>query len=711
MVRPPNARRSTQLIVRIALASLMAWSAAGSLSATNGAGANAGGAGNDIGRFVVFSRDQTRVRANATIVSGDVGANERRFHAHAHESEDGGREDVTVRIGQRAELQQPGSRVVGSTVLLSSRSSVFDVVKNFLIKKPTATVLGSVAPTMTVPYLTMPAFPTVTPGTSSKSVARNQVLTLGPGSYGRVHVKNGATLTLTGGLYQIHALDVDAKGTVLFRAPTEIRVKTELATNAKVRLILDPGVAGLSASQVVIYVAGHDHSCLHDGDSDDDGDDAGRTVVHIGTSNVVQANIYAKNGTVWLRSKTIATGSFIGQHVRIGVDTTLTLASAFAPIIVPDSDQDGVPDASDVCPGADDRIQITSYRDLDGDTFGSSASSTVSCAVPSGYVSTGGDADDQNNTVFPGAPERCDDGLDNNQNGQVNEGCVQEPVGDANGFFPEIPYTPGQPAIQPVALPMVDAVTQAVVSGLNGPVGIAFGPAGVLFVTTYNDGKILTVDTSVSPAEVREFASGFQGPASFLLELDATLTGQVLLAERDQNRVVAFAVTNGVPGPAQELIGGISGAWGIVRRPDGRLLVGAEFGGGIYEVTEHVGAPATKVQVVFGLNGPLQMKLDPSGNLWVSDYFGSLVHTYDPNFVEIATLPGYARCGAVAFDAGGNLYSSNADTGEMFRTDALGQKTLYASGGGFIQEVAFGPDGKLYIADYNGRIYVATPTP
>ena len=51
--------------------------------------------------------------------------------------------------------------------------------------------------------------------------------------------------------------------------------------------------------------------------------------MHIGTQSVVQANIYALNGTVWLKSKTQATGSFIGVHVRIGVNVTLTLDSKF----------------------------------------------------------------------------------------------------------------------------------------------------------------------------------------------------------------------------------------------------------------------------------------------------------------------------------------------------------------------------------------------
>jgi hypothetical protein len=160
-------------------------------------------------------------------------------------------------------------------------------------------------------------------------VAKNQTLTLAAGVYGRVQIRQGGVLVLTGGLYQMLALDVDKQATVLFHGATEIRIKTDLDTGAKTKLILDQTVPGLRASQMVIYVEGDDHVGQRAGDPDDDGDDAGPVSVHIGQQNVVQANIYASNGTLWLKSKTQATGSFIGLHVRIGESAALTLDSAF----------------------------------------------------------------------------------------------------------------------------------------------------------------------------------------------------------------------------------------------------------------------------------------------------------------------------------------------------------------------------------------------
>jgi len=181
---------------------------------------------------------------------------------------------------------------------------------------------------MAVPFVALPAFPGVEAGTEKINIAKNKTATLAPGAYGAVQVAAGGTLVLSGGLYQVESIDLGTSAVVVFHAATELRIKTELGSKARAKLILDPSVSGLKASQVVIYVAGRDEDCHHI-EADDDGDDAGAVTVHIGAQNLVQANIYALRGTVWLKSKTQATGAFIGVHVRVGVGAGLTLDSAF----------------------------------------------------------------------------------------------------------------------------------------------------------------------------------------------------------------------------------------------------------------------------------------------------------------------------------------------------------------------------------------------
>jgi uncharacterized protein YjdB len=67
---------------------------------------------------------------------------------------------------------------------------------------------------------------------------------------------------------------------------------------------------------------------------------------------------------------------------------------------------------------------VTFYRDLDGDSYGNAVSGTTqACIAPTGYVISNTDCDDNNASIHPGAAEICDNGLDENCNGQVDEDC------------------------------------------------------------------------------------------------------------------------------------------------------------------------------------------------------------------------------------------------------------------------------------------------
>jgi len=63
------------------------------------------------------------------------------------------------------------------------------------------------------------------------------------------------------------------------------------------------------------------------------------------------------------------------------------------------------------------------YVDADGDGFGDDATGVELCAQPANTVTIGGDCDDADTTIFPGATELCD-GFDNNCNGVSDEGLI-----------------------------------------------------------------------------------------------------------------------------------------------------------------------------------------------------------------------------------------------------------------------------------------------
>jgi hypothetical protein len=80
-----------------------------------------------------------------------------------------------------------------------------------------------------------------------------------------------------------------------------------------------------------------------------------------------------------------------------------------------DNDCDGSTDEAGATGGT------TYYRDVDGDGYGSSGTTTTACSAPTGYVATSTDCDDAVSTVNPAATDTCD-GVDNNCSGYIDDG-------------------------------------------------------------------------------------------------------------------------------------------------------------------------------------------------------------------------------------------------------------------------------------------------
>jgi hypothetical protein len=102
------------------------------------------------------------------------------------------------------------------------------------------------------------------------------------------------------------------------------------------------------------------------------------------------------------------------------------------------------PAALEICDGLDNNcngqvdevVKSTFYRDADGDGYGDLSLSTQACTPPAGYVVDNRDCNDDpangGPTVYPGALEICD-GLDNDCNGQVDDGVKPIFYLDADG--------------------------------------------------------------------------------------------------------------------------------------------------------------------------------------------------------------------------------------------------------------------------------------
>ena len=122
------------------------------------------------------------------------------------------------------------------------------------------------------------------------------------------------------------------------------------------------------------------------------------------------------------------------------------------------------PGAVEVCNGVDDDCdqfadeagatgEVPFYADLDGDGFGNTASVVWACAVPSAAAVVGGDCDDVNPSVYPGAPESCSSNQDLNC-----DGAVQFEDNDGDGAPACTDCDDGDPGIFPGATEACDAV-------------------------------------------------------------------------------------------------------------------------------------------------------------------------------------------------------------------------------------------------------------
>ena len=110
-----------------------------------------------------------------------------------------------------------------------------------------------------------------------------------------------------------------------------------------------------------------------------------------------------------------------------------------------DTDPDVNPDATEVCNGFDDDCDgfvdfddssldastATWYEDGDMDGYGRDDRTQISCDAIKGYVQEGGDCDDVNNAVNPGADERYT-GEDDDCDGSVDEDAI-----DASRYYPD----------------------------------------------------------------------------------------------------------------------------------------------------------------------------------------------------------------------------------------------------------------------------------
>jgi hypothetical protein len=265
-------------------------------------------------RVAILGTHGVWIQAGADVLSGDVIANQ----AGAAPFLDGGSSEVSI-AGSVA--TPSGYDVQGDSLNVASGATVAsDAFYNQLAG--TGTITGTQTSPLALPvFATLPALNTATPGASDVNVANNGVRTLAAGSYRDLIVGRKGTVTFTGGVYHFRSIRIDREAKLFFSAASEIRVQQKIATQTLVTVQPAAG-ASITGADILFHVAGVNGT----------GGGLAETpkAVEIGTDNTIRANVYAPNGTVWLKDRTQARGAYLGKDVQVGVDGQVTLESAFA---------------------------------------------------------------------------------------------------------------------------------------------------------------------------------------------------------------------------------------------------------------------------------------------------------------------------------------------------------------------------------------------
>jgi hypothetical protein len=166
-------------------------------------------------------------------------------------------------------------------------------------------------------------------GTGDVFVGAGQVVTLAAGDYGDVAVAQTGTLVFDGGIFNLRSLaSASTAGgscpfpcrSVTFSAPSDVRIEGRFEISKESYVGPAPG-SGITASDIVLYVGGQNGG--------DGSLNALPPAVNVGRDSLIEAGLYAANGTLSIDQGTVAVGALVGRDVRLNQNVQLSADSFF----------------------------------------------------------------------------------------------------------------------------------------------------------------------------------------------------------------------------------------------------------------------------------------------------------------------------------------------------------------------------------------------
>ena len=560
----------------------------------------------------------------------------------------------TLLVGSGARVGL-GTAVLVDTVVLGPASITGGIAANHFVIGPQVTT-GPRSPFVAPPAPPVPA--TVAGGSGALVVRSGYTQTIGPGSYGTITI-NG-TLYLTGGVYQVHRVQMGDGGRLVALAPATMRIATGLSAGSGARL---GPAAGLGAGDLRIVAAGMV-------------DDANNSIL-LGVDGRLTALVIARH-VFRAGNRLIATGAIAAKDIFLGPDTRFTFATGFA-CTSSASCAGGGTCQSAVC--ADAQCNLTAAPDGTACDDGSVCSRGDHCragvCAGTSIVTEYASGMTQPNRIVAGP--------------------------DAHLWFISAESAPGAADGLVARLSPVTASITTFASNLR-LLDIASGPDGNLWLA----GRLSDDDLSADAAGLSTLAR--ISPSGAFLEPLVGIFADRIAAGPDGNvwfvSEVAGQNITGAIRPADGLVTAILFVSNVGRQmtagPDGNVSIAESNGGGGPAVIGRITPDSVLTEFPVATAGDLNaITLGPDGNLWFTDDGQNQIGRVTPDGVITGfPVPGAAG-GLTGLTLGpdGNLWFTERTANRLGRITPAGQVTEFPC----IPTAASGPTSIAASAD--GRLW------
>jgi hypothetical protein len=236
-------------------------------------------------------------------------------------------------------------------------------------------------------------------------------------------------------------------------------------------------------------------------------------------------------------------------------------------------------------------------------------------------------------------------------------------------------------------------------SALNG---LTFDATGNLFITDYNNGRVLQVDSPYSTGA--HTAGVYATGIAYATDLTFRNDGQLFVSSSTGPNSNIINVSS--DGSTSVFSSGYSYPTSIASY--GNDLYVANSGDGTISRVDASGNSTAFVTGLSSPGGPFGLSIDASGNLYFGDHATGNIFSSDQvgDINLLGTLTGYGvvYTGVNNF---GDVFISDVNTGQLHRIDSNGDMSLFASG--FAgktnvpfngpHDIAFDTFGNMYISD------------